>query len=165
MTFGKRIYWVAALVAVMALAGAGVAVTSRITSAGGPDPTPAVQASGQQDEVDDADEHEADDASESATKGSDTDTIEEQSGDQNEADDATELQQGGVLDDGKDLLPQAQITVDQAIAAAQSAASGPVGEVDLEQTHGRLVFNVDIGDKDIKVDASDGSIVAVDSDD
>ena len=98
MTFGKRIYWVAALVAVMALAGAGVAVTSRITSAGGPDPTPAVQASGQQDEVDDADEHEADDAaeheaddaSESATKASDTDTVEEQSGDQNEADDVNQ---------------------------------------------------------------------------
>jgi uncharacterized membrane protein YkoI len=69
------------------------------------------------------------------------------------------------LDDGEDVLPEAKITLDQAVAAAQSAASGPVGEVDLEQAHGRLVFNVDIGEKDVKVDASDGSIVGVDSDD
>jgi uncharacterized membrane protein YkoI len=202
MTIGKRIYWVAALVAVMALAGAGVAVTSRITSADEPDPTPAVQTSGQQDEADDAGEHaakgpdtdavqeesgshdeaespnggtdtvvpcsepaSADNDAAEAQSGPDTDNIAEQCGDQNEADDATDLQQSGVLDDGKDLLPQAQITLDHAIAAAQSAASGAVGEIDLEQTHGRLVFNVDIGDKDVKVDASDGSIVAVDSDD
>ena len=157
MTIGKRIYWVAALMAVMALAGAAVTLTAHLTSAGGPTSTPAVQTSGDQDE--------ADDASESAVKGADTDNIEEEIGDQNEADDSTEQQQSGVLDDGKNLLPQAQITLDQAIAAAQSAASGAVGEIDLEQTHGRLVFNVDIGDKDVKVDANDGSIVAVDSDD
>ena len=183
MTIGKRIYWVVALVAVMALAGAAVTLTARLTSAGGPTPTPAVQASGQQDEADDAsesategsdtdaveeqsgDQNEADDASESATKGPDTDAIEEQSGDQNEADNATEPQQSGVLDDGKDLLPQAGITLDQAIAAAQSAASGPVGEVDLEHYQGNLVFNVDVGDKDVKVDASNGAILSADSDD
>jgi hypothetical protein len=82
MTFGKRIYWVAALVAVMALAGAGVAVTSRITSAGEPDPTPAVQTSGQQDEADDAGEH--------AAKGPDTDAVQEESGSHDEADEASE---------------------------------------------------------------------------
>jgi uncharacterized membrane protein YkoI len=157
MTIGKRIYWVVALVAVMALAGAAATLTAHLTSAGGPTPTPAVQASGHQDE--------ADDASESATKGSDTDAIEEQSGDQNEADNATEPQQSGVLDDGKDLLPQAGITLDQAIAAAQSAASGPVGEVDLEHYQGNLVFNVDVGDKDVKVDAQTGAVLSADSTD
>jgi len=163
MTIGKRIYWVVALVAVMALAGAAVTLTARLTSAGGPTPTPPVQASGQQDE--------ADDASESATEGSDTDAVEEQSGDQNEADsqsqadDAAEQQQSGALDDGKDLLPQAGIPLDQAIAAAQSVASGPVGEVDLEHYQGNLVFNVDIGDKDVKVDAGNGAILSADADD
>lgn len=202
MTIGKRIYWVVALVAVMALAGAAVTLTARLTSAGGPTPTPAVETSGQQDEADDAGEHaakgpdtdavqeesgshdeaespnggtdtvvpcsdpaSADNDAAEPQSGPDTDNIEEQCGDQNEADDGTEPQQSGVLDDGKDLLAQAQITVDQAIAAAQSAASGPVGQIDLEQAHGRLMFNVDIGDKDVKVDASDGSIVTVDSDD
>jgi uncharacterized membrane protein YkoI len=193
MTIGKRIYWVLALVAVMALAGAAVTIASNMTSAQGSDPTPAVQTCdcAQQDGPDDASESaaegadtdnieeecqcgsqdEADDATESAATGPDTDNIEQQSGDQNEADDANEAEDGdiqapsGTLDDGKDLLPQAGITLDQAIAAAQGAASGDIGEIDLEHYQGKLVFNVDIGDKDVKVDASSGSIVSVDSDD
>jgi uncharacterized membrane protein YkoI len=40
-----------------------------------------------------------------------------------------------------------------------------VGESDLEDYQGNLVFNVDVGDKDVKVDAADGSILAADSDD
>jgi len=163
MAIGKRFYRMIALVAVMALAGAAATLTAHLTSAGGPTPTPVVQASGQQDE--------ADDASESATKGPDTDTVEEQSGDQNEADSqsqadgAAEQQQTGTLDDGKDLLPQAGTTLDQAIAAAQSAASGPVGEVDLEHYQGKLIFNVDVGDKDVKVDAHTGAVLSADSTD
>ena len=69
------------------------------------------------------------------------------------------------LDDGKDLLPQARVTEQQAIRAAQSAASGGLDEVDLEQDHGRLVFNVDVGGKDVKVDAADGRVLGVGSDD
>jgi uncharacterized membrane protein YkoI len=183
MALRRRMYWILALVAIMTLAGAAITVTSRITSASGPTPTPAVQPCDQQDEADDAsesaakgadtdnieeqcgDQNEADDASESTAKGPDTDNIAEQTGDQNEADDSTEQHQSGVLDDGKDLLPQASITLDQAIAAAQSAASGPVGEVDLEQYQGKLVFNVDIGDKDVKVDAQTGAALSADSTD
>src|SRR4051794_9268484 len=52
---------------------------------------------------------------------------------------------GSRLDDGKDLLSQASITEQQAITAAQSAASGPLNEVDLEHYDGKLVFNVDVG--------------------
>src|SRR3954467_6593787 len=69
------------------------------------------------------------------------------------------------LDDGKDLLPQAAITEQQAIEAAQSAAPGGLNEVDLEHAGGRLVFNVDVGSKDVKVDASNGHVVSVDQDD
>jgi len=69
------------------------------------------------------------------------------------------------LDDGKALLSQATITEQQAIAAAQTAASGPLNEVDLERVAGRLVFNVDVGRKDVKVDAADGRVVQVDQDD
>jgi uncharacterized membrane protein YkoI len=71
----------------------------------------------------------------------------------------------GTIDDGADLLPQAAITLEQAIAAAQDAADGAVGEVDLEYDGDRLVFNVDIGNSDVKVDAGDGSIVRVENDD
>jgi uncharacterized membrane protein YkoI len=178
MTLKKRIYWMVALVAVVTLAGAAVSLTSRTTSAGGSAPTSAVESCDQQDGADDAAE---------ATKGeadtdnieqqcgdqneADTDNIEQQDGDQNEADDVNEAEDSdaqapsGTLDDGKELLPQASITLDQAIAAAQSAASGSVGEIDLEDYQGKLAFNVDVGDKDVKVDAADGSILAADSDD
>jgi uncharacterized membrane protein YkoI len=69
------------------------------------------------------------------------------------------------LDDGKGLLPQAKITEQQAIATAQTAASGGLNEVDLEHSGGRLVFNVDVGDADVKVDAATGEVVRVDHDD
>ena len=69
------------------------------------------------------------------------------------------------LDDGKQFLAQAKISEQQAIAAAQTAASGALNEVDLEHLGGRLVFNVDVGVKDVKVDATTGRVVAVDEDD
>ena len=69
------------------------------------------------------------------------------------------------LDDGKDLLAQAKITELEAIAAARTAASGPLNEVDLEHADGRLVFNVDVGDADVNVDAATGKVVRVDHDD
>lgn len=69
------------------------------------------------------------------------------------------------LDDGKDLAGQAGISEAQAIAAARTAATGALDEVDLEQRAGRLVYNVDVGDKDVKVDAATAKVVAVDADD
>jgi len=159
MSLSKRLYLVIGLVALLALAFSAYTLTSSITSAG----SDAAQTCDQQDE--------ADDAAESGAEETDTDNVEEECGDQKEGDDANEAGDddvevpSGTLDDGKDLLPQAKITIAAAIAAARSAATGPVGEVDLEQANGRLVFNVDIGDKDVKVDASDGSIVSADADD
>ena len=67
----------------------------------------------------------------------------------------------GSLDDGKDLLPQAKITLDEAIANAQRAAHGRLGQVDLEHFRGRVVFKVDVGDREVRVDAGDGSIASV----
>jgi len=72
---------------------------------------------------------------------------------------------GSRLDDGKDLLPQAEITEQRAIEAAQTAATGALNEVDLEHLHGRLVFNVDVGNHDVKVDATTAKVVRVDQDD
>ena len=69
------------------------------------------------------------------------------------------------LDDGKDLLPQASITEQQAIAAAQAAESGALNEVDLERYNDRLVFNVDVGSHDVKVDAATAKVVANTEDD
>jgi uncharacterized membrane protein YkoI len=72
---------------------------------------------------------------------------------------------GSRMDDGKDLLPQAKITEQQAIQAAQGAASGDLNEIDLEHYQGKLVFNVDVGSRDVKVDAATGAVVAAPQDD
>jgi uncharacterized membrane protein YkoI len=71
---------------------------------------------------------------------------------------------GSRLDDGADLLPQAGITEQQAITAAQTAASGELSEVDLEDYEGHLVFNVDVGSHDVKVDAATGKVLAAPQD-
>ena len=71
----------------------------------------------------------------------------------------------GELDDGKDLLPKATISLDAAIAAAQTQGPGAIGEVDLEYLDGVLVYNVDVGDQDVKVDAANGNVLAAESDD
>ncbi len=73
--------------------------------------------------------------------------------------------QPGTLDDGKDLLPKATISLDAAVSAAQTAATGPVDEVDLEYWNGTLVFNVDVGSKDVKVDAASGTVLDAAADD
>ena len=70
----------------------------------------------------------------------------------------------GVIDDGEGLLPEASITLDQAIAAAQAAHPGTLGEVDLEYYDGHLVFNVDMGDQDVKVDADTGAVLGAATD-
>ena len=65
----------------------------------------------------------------------------------------------GTIDDGRHLLPQATINLEQAIESAQRAESGAIGEVDLEYYRGRLVFNVDVGEHDVKVDAATGDVL------
>ncbi|MEA2308690.1 MAG: Peptidase propeptide and domain [Thermoleophilaceae bacterium] len=63
------------------------------------------------------------------------------------------------LDDGKQYLPQAKVSESRAIRAAQRAASGGLNEVDLEQYAGRLCWNVDVGAKNVKVDAETGKVL------
>ena len=71
----------------------------------------------------------------------------------------------GQIDDGAELLDQASISLEEAIAAAQSAAEGDIGEIDLEKFEGTLVFNVDVGALDVKVDASNGVVIGQVADD
>jgi uncharacterized membrane protein YkoI len=72
---------------------------------------------------------------------------------------------GSRLDDGKVLLAQARITEQQAIEAAQGAAKGDLNEVDLEHYSGKLVFTVDVGASDVKVDADSGKVLSAQQDD
>ena len=71
----------------------------------------------------------------------------------------------GKLDDGQGLLPEAAISLDQAVQTAQAAAQGELGEVDLERIDGRLVFVVDIGDQDVVIDAASGDVVTMNAED
>lgn len=68
---------------------------------------------------------------------------------------------GTRFDDGRQLMPQARIAARQAITVAKSAVPGVVSEIDLERFHRVLVYNLDIGHMDVKVDALTGSVVAV----
>jgi uncharacterized membrane protein YkoI len=67
----------------------------------------------------------------------------------------------GSLDDGKDLVSQTQISLATAVASAQQAAHGALGQVDLEHFHGTLVYTVDVGSTEVHVDAQTGKVVAI----
>jgi uncharacterized membrane protein YkoI len=67
----------------------------------------------------------------------------------------------GSLDDGKQYLPQTQISLGQAVAAAQRAASGALGQVDLESRTSGVVYVVDVGSNEVSVDATDGSVTGI----
>jgi uncharacterized membrane protein YkoI len=67
----------------------------------------------------------------------------------------------GTLDDGKDLLAQTSLQLTSAVATAQGAATGTLDQVDLERFHGTIVYMVDIGDQEVRVDATNGKVVAI----
>jgi uncharacterized membrane protein YkoI len=67
----------------------------------------------------------------------------------------------GALDDGKDLLSQTAVSLTSAVATAQQAANGALGQVDLERYHGSIVYMVDVGNQEVRVDAATGKVVAI----
>ena len=69
------------------------------------------------------------------------------------------------LQEGSQLLDQAAISVEEAIAAAQGVASGDVREVELEMERGQLIFEVEIGGQEVIVDAATGAVVGTKADD
>ena len=98
-----------------------------------------------------------------SANGVDTDQNDEQVGDQNAVDDSAEAPEGA---DGQDAAPTGtpSITADQAKAAAEAhLASSTATNVQLDDENGRLVYSVEIGTSDVKVDAMTGAILSVDS--
>lgn len=93
--------------------------------------------------------------------GSNEATSDESGPNDNQAGEATAASTPGTLTEGSDLLPQATISLDQAIQAAQAATQGTLGQVELTDSDGTLAFDVEIGDQDVLVDASNGSIISV----
>ena len=69
------------------------------------------------------------------------------------------------LSEGADLLDQAGITVDEAIAAAQQVVSGDLQEVELERENGILIFEVEISGQEVVIDAATGESLGVETED
>jgi uncharacterized membrane protein YkoI len=64
----------------------------------------------------------------------------------------------GSLDDGKELLPRTSISTAQAVTAAQGAQRGQLGQVDLKERDGHVYYVVDIGDREVSIDAASGRV-------
>jgi uncharacterized membrane protein YkoI len=75
--------------------------------------------------------------------------------------DRPDSEKPGALDDGNELVPQAKVKLAQAVAAARTAAKGKVGQIDLESDAGKVFYEVDVGDREVRVDASSGKVVSV----
>lgn len=71
---------------------------------------------------------------------------------------------GGQLEEGSELLPEANISVEEAIAAAEGVASGQVDDVELERFGDRLLYEVEVGKTEVVVDANTGEVVSSDAD-
>lgn len=71
----------------------------------------------------------------------------------------------GQLSEGADLLGEAGITVDEAIAAAQQVVSGDLQEVELERENGMLIFEVEISGQEVVIDAATGASLGVEAED
>jgi uncharacterized membrane protein YkoI len=168
----RRLFLGAAALALLGLAGAAVTITSQGAFAGNDNAACATR-------------DEADDAAETGSEEADTDSVEDECGSQDEAGDSAE----GDADDDQDrqlngsirvdesqyaglsetdesaaLASLATITPEQAIAAARAEVPGDSQKVELDNENGSLVYSVEIGGKDVKVDAGTGAVLHVDSD-
>jgi uncharacterized membrane protein YkoI len=72
---------------------------------------------------------------------------------------------GGQLEEGEELRSEADISVEEAIVLAEGAATGRVDDVELERFGDRLLYEVEVGETDVFIDANSGEVVAVDPDD
>jgi uncharacterized membrane protein YkoI len=93
------------------------------------------------------------------TVAADTDDVEEQVGDQDEADTETG-------DDGQDALPAGTpaITAEEAQATAEAYLNaGTATQVELDDEDGQLVYSVEIGGTDVKVDAMTGTVLGAET--
>ena len=68
---------------------------------------------------------------------------------------------GLIFDDGKDLLPDTTVSLSEADAIAQRVVQGDLGQVDLEHFGDRIVYSVDVGAQELRVDANTGIVVDI----
>lgn len=91
-----------------------------------------------------------------------------QEGDKNhdagEAEEIGESDEANEKEESTALASQAKITTDQAKEAALAAVPGTVNKIELDNENGYLVYSVEIGDKEVKVDANTGKVLKIDAD-
>lgn len=123
--------------------------------------------SGDRDEEDDEDEDRDDDDGEDDDDRDADDEDDDDSDNDNHRDDDCEDETGapGELVQGEELLPQATVSLDEAIAIAQAEVDGELGTVELEEEDGTLVYEVHIGDHEVVIDATTGEVIEVEEDD
>jgi uncharacterized membrane protein YkoI len=77
-------------------------------------------------------------------------------------------QSGSAQNDAIVDLAKAKISLAQAIVTAEQHAGGRASRAELENENGRLVYDVEVADNtrttDVKVDATDGSVVSAQAD-
>jgi uncharacterized membrane protein YkoI len=104
--------------------------------------------------------------------GADTDDVEEQVGDQDEADTETpDDEDTGAADtetgdDGQDAPPDGTPTITAKEAQATAEAylnAGTATQVELDDEDGQLIYSVEIGGTDVKVDAMTGAVLGVET--
>jgi len=107
------------------------------------------------------DQNDAD--TEEAVSATDTDSVEEQVGDQNTG--GTGAEEGEAVD-GQETGPAGTpaITAEAARSAAESYLNaGTATQVELDDEDGALIYSVEIGGTDVKVDAMTGAVLGVET--
>ena len=106
------------------------------------------------------------------TDGSIIDVATEENDDDRDEDDRDEDDRGDDVRDGDDrdddageALGTPAIAIDDAVAIAKGASSGSVGDIELDQEDGRLVYEIEVGSDEVIIDANDGSVLSVHADD
>jgi uncharacterized membrane protein YkoI len=105
-------------------------------------------------------------ALEAQDDGPDTDNVDLQCGDQNAADNGTETGVAEKTGSGQDEAPLGTpaITPDAAQQTAEAHLNvGSSSQVELDDENGQLVYSVEIGSSDVKVDAMTGTVLGVET--
>lgn len=68
-------------------------------------------------------------------------------------------------EEAKALAPLATITEDRAVEIAEAELGGTASEVELESENGALVYEVEVGGQEAKVDAGNGDILHIENND
>ncbi len=103
-----------------------------------------------------------DEALEAEDNGPDTDNVELECGNQDEANDGAEADEA---EENDAPLGTPAITADTAQKTAEAYLNaGSASQVELDDENGQLVYSVEIGSSDVKVDAMTGTVLGVEAD-